>query len=100
MAKYLVLWKADTSRTPNVPKEIGEQWSYLIGMVKQEIKEGFIKDWGFFADEDGAGYTILDCSKMEAMKHVHKYFPFIEWEIHSLASVDELQELTDFIKAR
>ena len=99
MAKYIVLWKIDTTRTPDVTKEVGEQWSNFLNVVKQEIKEGLITDWGMFADEDGAGYTILECSKMDAVKHVHKYFPSIEWNIHSLISVDESAELMEFMKA-
>jgi hypothetical protein len=48
MAKYMVLWEIDTSRTPEDAKAKKAQHLGLQELVKKHLKEGVVKDWGHF----------------------------------------------------
>ena len=38
MGKYLVLWEVDQTKIPIDPKERGAGWSFLMAMVRQDIR--------------------------------------------------------------
>ena len=92
MAKYLLLWEVDTSRTPIDPKERGEAWSAMLDMVKQDIKDGVTKDWGSFLGED-RGYMVYEGSEMELEKGLQQYVPFVTFKTYRIMSVEQMAEL-------
>ena len=92
MAKYLVLWEVDTSRTPIDPKERGAAWGAMLDMDKQDIKDGFTKDWGSFLGENG-GYMVYEGSEMELEKKLQRYVPFVTFKVYRVMSVEQIAEL-------
>jgi len=65
MAKYMVLWEADTSRTPEEMKVKKAQLLGFHELLKKQLKEGIIKEWGIFAGEVN-GYVIYEGSAIAA----------------------------------
>jgi hypothetical protein len=92
MAKYMMLWEIDTSRTPEDPKVKKAQWMGFNDIVANHLKEGFIKDWGCFVG-DKCGYIIFEGTPIEVHALAAKWLPFIQW------TVKELMTLDDAIKA-
>lgn len=92
MGKYLVLWEIDQSKIPIDPKERAGGWGLLMAMVGQDHEKGIIKDWGAFADAS-KGYTVYDTPKIELMKSLQQYVPFVIFTVHPVATVDEANEM-------
>lgn len=92
MAKYLMLWKLNTSLIPADPKERGGGWGLLMEVIKQDIAKGVVKDWGAFTSE-GAGYSIMEGTNIEIMKSTEQYIPFVSFEARPIATIDETVEL-------
>ena len=46
MAKYHLFWKLDEARVPVDAKERGGAWGLFMAMIKQDIENGVLKDWG------------------------------------------------------
>ena len=92
MARYLLLWEMDRTKIPVNPKERGVGTGMLLELVKQDLKEGKIKDWGVFAGEH-AGYSVLEGNEMDILNLIQRYTPFVYFETHPIASVAHLDEM-------
>jgi len=92
MGKYLLLWEIDRTRLPVDPKERGIGWTFLMEMVKQDIKKGLIKDWGAFVGELN-GYVVEEGSELDIMKAVQQFSPFVHFKVHPIASVTQVDEM-------
>ncbi len=92
MSKYLLLWTLDPARIPIDPRERGKGWEILMDMVKNDREKGILRDWGTFPSE-GRGYSIVEGSTLEVMKMTEQYTPFVHFEIHPAASIDEAAKL-------
>ena len=88
MPKYFMTWEVDPSRVPVDIRERAILWSNMMEMVKQQFKEGTIKDWGAFVGE-GRGYSVAEDSEIGIFQTLQKYYPFIEFEVHQVMTVDE-----------
>ncbi len=69
MAKYLMIWELNLALIPKDPKERGAGYELLLGMVKQDIEKGVLKDWGSFTGES-SGYSVVEGTKVEIGKFV------------------------------
>jgi hypothetical protein len=92
MGKYLLMWSLDPSQVPVDPKERGAGWSLLMGLIKQDQKNGILKDWGAFTSE-GRGYSIVEGSNVEVMKMTEQYVPYVLFETHPVATMKEIDQL-------
>jgi hypothetical protein len=92
MSKYLILWTLDPARIPIDPRERGKGWEILMDMIKNDREQGILRDWGTFPSE-GRGYSIVEGSTLEVMKMTEQYAPFVQFEIHPAASIDEAAKL-------
>ena len=92
MSKYLLLWTLDPAHVPKDPRERGKGWEILMDMVKNDRDKGILKDWGAFPSE-GRGYSIVEGSTLEVMKMSEQYAPFVHFEIHPAATMDEVGKL-------
>ena len=92
MAKYLLLWELDRSKTPIDPKERGAAWGAMLDKVKQDIKEGVTIDWGSFLGVNG-GYMVYEGSEMELEKRLQQYVPFVTFKTYRIMSVEQIAEL-------
>ena len=94
MGKYLALWKIDQTRIPVDPKERGAAWSALMKVVKKNLKAGLTKDWGAFVGETG-GYAIYEGTELEVMNAIQQYIPFAFFQVHPIASVDQVSKMIE-----
>jgi len=93
MAKYLVIWELDMSRTPIDPKERGAALGAMLDKDKQSLKDGIIKDWGCFLGEL-RGYTIHEvASEMELENYLHQFVPFATFKVYRVMSLEHCAEI-------
>ena len=92
MPKYLVTWEIDTSKVPISREERAAAWGPMIAMVKQGIEEGRIKEWGAFVGEM-RGYSVAEGSEVEMGVFNQQWVPFVNFEVHPVATVDEMEEI-------
>lgn len=92
MGKYLLLWDIDESRIPVDPKERGTGWKALMDMVKKDMSDGLMKDWGGFIGET-SGYTIFEGTELELSTRLQQYVPYVRFEVHPVGSVDHTDQM-------
>jgi hypothetical protein len=92
MGKYLVFWNVDQARIPVDPKERGEGWLLLMGLVKQDIEKGLMKDWGAFAGESN-GYFIFEGTEVELSLTIQQYVPFFSFTSRAVSTVAQVNEI-------
>lgn len=92
MGKYLVLWEVDQAKIPVDPKQRGQGWSLLMGMVRQDIEKGLTKDWGAFVGENN-GYAVYEGSELEVMRALGQYVPFCIFKTHPIATESQVNEM-------
>jgi hypothetical protein len=92
MARYLILWEIDESRTPIDPKERGNAWGVLLEMVKNDIKKGITKDWGSFVGENG-GFAVFEGTEVEVELALQQYVPYVTFQTHAVGTVDHVSEV-------
>jgi hypothetical protein len=91
MGKYLVLWEVVPGTVPLNAKEAGPAFLALTDMVKADMKKGQCKDWGTFLGA-AKGYSIDEGTEVEVMNGMLQYSPFIKFEVHAVASVDQVAQ--------
>lgn len=92
MGKYLLLWDVDPAKVPVNPKERAAAWKPLIDMVKQDMEKGITKDWGCFVGEM-SGYSVVEGTEVEIGAQLQKYVPYVLFEVHPLASLEQMGEI-------
>jgi hypothetical protein len=92
MGKYLLMWNLNQNLVPADPKERATGWGMLLDMVKQDFQKGVAKDWGSFPGEN-RGYCILEGNHLDVMKMTQQYSPYVGFEVHPVASIDNVREL-------
>jgi len=92
MGKYLILWEVDQTKIPVDPKQRGQGWSLLMGMIRQDIEKGLTKDWGAFVGEN-KGYAVDEGSELEVMKALAQYVPFCTFEVHPISTESQVNEM-------
>jgi hypothetical protein len=98
MGKFLVLWEVDTTRIPANPKELYENWTMMLNLVKKDMESG-LEDWGMFAGRL-SGYSINVGSEQEIALRVTKYVPYIKFKVYPVITVDQvLENITTLSKA-
>jgi len=89
MARYMVLWEVDTSKTPENPKAKKAQWLGFSELTAKMLKDGTIKDWGIFVGE-GCGYSIFEGTKVELSTFNNMWVPFVKFKTRELMTIDEI----------
>ena len=92
MSKYLLLWRLDPARIPIDRRDRGKGWGMLMTMIKTDREKGVLKDWGAFPSE-GRGYGVAEGSPLEIMKMTEQYAPFVQFELHPVATINESEQL-------
>lgn len=92
MGKYLLLWEIDQTKVPVNPKERGVGWSVIMELIKQDMKNGLVKDWGVFVGEL-RGYAVDEGSELEVMNAIQQYTPFVSFKVHPIGSVTQVDEM-------
>jgi hypothetical protein len=97
MAKYLVLWEMDTSRTPEDPKAKKAQFRGFGETVVKQLKEGAVKEWGLFAGEM-CGYTIFEGSTVDLQIFNAMWVPFVKFKAREVMRIDEVNKATEALR--
>jgi hypothetical protein len=92
MGRYLTIWEADESKIPVNPEERKVGWLGAIEMTKQDIKDGFIKDYGVFLGQT-KGFSISEGTEDEVIRVTLKYIPYFRFKIYPLVSLQKLEEV-------
>ena len=94
MAKYMVLWEVDTSRTPEDPKAKKAQALAFQQLVANDVKEGVTKEWGAFAGE-WRGYFIFEGNAVDLHTITAKWIPFVKFEASESLTIEEVMKATN-----
>jgi hypothetical protein len=89
MARYLVLWEIDTTKTPEDPKAKKAQYLAFGDLVKKQLQEGAVKEWGLFLGS-AEGYNIFEGSNVELQTLIGMWTPFIRFNTRELMTIDEV----------
>ena len=92
MGKYLLLWEIDPTKIPLDLKERGGEFGALMKVIKQDMNEGILKDWGLFVGESH-GYSVVQGTEVEVIKASQRYTPFVYFAAHPIASVNHAGEM-------
>jgi hypothetical protein len=93
MARYMVLWEVEASRIPEDPKT---KKALLLGfqeLVKKQLKEGIVKEWGLFTGEM-SGFTIFEGSAVDLHTFNTQWVPFVKFTTKEIMTVDEVNKAT------
>ena len=93
MAKYMVLFEVDTSKTPEDPKAKKAQWLSFEEPVAKLLKEGVIKEWCSFAGEL-RGYMLFEGSIIDLHTLLAAWVPFVKFKTRELMTIDEVIKAT------
>lgn len=88
MAKYFITWEADESLWPSNPREQGALALKLGGMVKQDMNEGKVIDWGVFVGGD-KGYMTAEGDAVDLYQNLQRFHPYVDFMVHQVISIDE-----------
>jgi hypothetical protein len=98
MAKYFMLWEVDPNKAPVNSKERGTAWLAMVNMIKQDMKEGKITDWGSFVGES-EGYAVSTMTDVELSKNLQRFYPYVTFKVHQVASIDQTADLAKSLTA-
>jgi hypothetical protein len=88
MGRYLILWEADESKIPIDPEERKMGWLMATEMVKQDMKEGLVKDYGVFIGQAN-GFSIAEGTEEQVLNMTIKFMPFFRMKVIPFASIDQ-----------
>ena len=92
MAKYLVLWQIDTTRTPATPQEQRAMYEASLAMVEKDAKSGISKDWGQFIGGT-RGYGVVEGNEVEIASMLQQYNPFVQFELHPVLTTRMIRQV-------
>ncbi len=93
MARYIVLWEVDTTRTPEAPKAKKEQYLGFQQLVMKQLKEGLIKEWGAFVGEN-CGCVTFEGGAVELHTLTNMWVPFVKFKVRELMTIEEVNKAT------
>jgi hypothetical protein len=99
MARYLLIWELNPNYISENPLERGTQWKQLMNMVEQDFKKGITKDWGSFISEQ-RGYCVAEGSELDIGIMTQQYSPYVMFETHAVASVEQTVELLNALTSQ
>ena len=92
MAKYLILLKIHNERFPTDPKEYMKALSPMLDLTKKDLKEGKLRDWGYFVGGNG-GYAISEQTPEEITTVAMRMSPYVDFEVHQVLGISDLENM-------
>jgi len=74
---------------PVNPEERGKLWIRMLEMVKADLKNGTLSDWGVRMDSSG-GFAFAETDEATLHAAILKWMPYIEYDIRPVLSVDQV----------
>ena len=97
MAKFILHWEVDSTKTPEDPKEKQKQWLEFQNIVLQQKRDGLISDWGINVGEM-YGYAIMEGSEVAIHTLTEMWVPFVKFKVRMVLTVEQLNEATKAMK--
>ncbi len=94
MAKYILQWEVDATRTPEDPKERQQQWLAFQETTKQMIESGQIQDWGEYAGEID-GYCIMEGTEVDVAALTALWVPFVAFSAKPMSIEQAMESIKD-----
>jgi hypothetical protein len=91
MPRYLMEWELDTTKVPVDPKERANAFLPMIQMIKQDIQNGDIKEWGVYLGEM-RGFAVTEGSEEKLAMNAQKYAPIVQFTTHPAITIDQLEK--------
>ena len=92
MTKFFIKWWVNVDKLPNTPQEAGKLHLQMLEMVKADMSDTRLKDWGQFSN-GACGYCIAEMSEQDIFSIMLKYMPVIGFELSPVLSVDQSMDL-------
>jgi hypothetical protein len=92
MAKYFMLWEVDPNKASANPKERGAAWLAMTNMIKEDIKQGTMTDWGGFVGES-KGYAVSTMTDVELGKHLQRFYPYVTFKVNAVVNIDQVADM-------
>ena len=89
---YLALWEMAIPTIPLDLKERGKAWAGLMKLIDADMQSGLLTSWGAFVGETN-GYAIYEGEEVDVMFALQRFVPFVSFEVHALASKDQVTKL-------
>lgn len=94
MARYLAIWEADDSTMAADTTQRASGWGSLMDSVEQDMKQGAVKDFGFFAGAPN-GFAIFEGTEAEVEKVIQHYGPLLSCTVYPLSSSKQTEPSTE-----
>ena len=91
MGRYLCLWDIHRSAIPTSTEE-WTGWERLLSWVGDNMKTGFLKDWGEFIGEL-RGYAVVEGTEADVSLMAQQLIAVCSFQVHPIASVDQVGEM-------
>jgi vacuolar-type H+-ATPase subunit E/Vma4 len=98
LANWIRMLKKRSSKIPEDPKT---KKSLLLGfqeLVKKQLKEGIVKEWGAFAGEM-TGYIITEGKAVGLHAITAGWVPFVKFTTKEIMTIDEVNKATKALPA-
>lgn len=91
MARFFMSWEIVRERLAEDPVTIATGWQMLVGMVKADLEEGKLKEWGSFPGDLG-GYSVIEGNELDVMKFTMKYAPYVAFKVRPVVDIGTVGE--------
>ena len=94
MARYLAIWEADDLTMAADTTQRATRWGSLMDNVEQDMKQGAVKDFGFFAGAPN-GFAIFEGTEAEVEQVIQHYGPLLSCTVYPLSSSKQAEPVIE-----
>ena len=91
MPKSWIKWRLNNEFTPTDPVEMGKLWMGMLQMVKADLENGTMTDWGECYN-GGEGYALSELSVPDIRTAIMRYSPYFSFDIKPVLSADQIMD--------
>jgi hypothetical protein len=100
MTRYLVKWEVNPCMLPIQPEEREKLLSAMFEMERADEAAGICVGWGMYVDMSG-GVSFSDMNEVDLQSALMKYYPYIQFEIRPILSLDQaIQAMQNAVASR
>jgi hypothetical protein len=91
MGLYHCFWRVHHTAWPTTG-EGQARWRELLDWVREQMKTGFVKDWGAFTGELG-GYSVVEGTEFDLVSMAERFINVCSFETRPIASAETVSEM-------
>ena len=89
MSRFYLKWNLTSLATPADPEQRAKLWLSMLQMVKGDMKDGKLKDWGMCNNGD-SGYAIYEeANDADLFVSLLKWMPYVAFDAKPVVTIDE-----------